>query len=769
MSYNTKYILSYCNRNMVPLRVELQLWDYVGEQFIVVNDNQYLQDLEGKYVVSNIDGEYDYQRDKNSIEAGANPFTLSYQNDLGKKGGCIRATSAEMGFFEDLQFNIDDLSTSDETEIRCVFYYNNEIEWIGFVYPDFFNVAIEENPLINLTASDRIGALKHVDYEITQDIEDKVSYLDIIRLCLKETGLELNINVICGIYSDEIPSETSDADFEGYEKVNPLEHAFVSEWRLYKDIEKKELHDCYTILKSILAQFNCLLTQYKGEWWIVNKYELELGYGILFEYDTNGTLLGISRETMPEVYFSSVNVGAEKISHPAGAKNTILLDNGQDMIYPLNYSLDSDNELLSSVEYWTAKAGTTSETTLDIPASYNGNGSISSTYPNDIREVKIKESNITVLSNDTTNFAPVPDKVIGNSFILESTKFKVVTLDKKKSSFTVNVKGTGKPNTAIMIGLFMEIEEGNIPGVKHYFSLQNRIDIENNYTGDNRFVLVSDINSSGQITVYPFGFEDKFNSLNIAVEQEWNLDINIAAGSQQSYDIETAKFFVRIYPNSAFKKNTYNPDLTEIHNVLKNFTITFKNDNQNPIGTVFQTKLTEGKFTTPTEQQTAFYGDYQTFGQNGYFYAYREDSLSIHYNASGERLKNWYTNSDSSRQPLLLHSLRQFTFQYGKAHDILSNIGFDMERINPFAHYAVRCRSEKKILVNPEDDYLQEKNSKYITATIGKYLNSKRFVFVEGKIDYLRSHFEGVLAQIRTNEVQRQEYIYSYFEQGDIS
>ena len=68
MSYNTKYILSYCNRLGKSLRVEIQLWDYVGETFILVNQTDYLQDQEGAFVTSNIDGEYDPERDKNLIE-----------------------------------------------------------------------------------------------------------------------------------------------------------------------------------------------------------------------------------------------------------------------------------------------------------------------------------------------------------------------------------------------------------------------------------------------------------------------------------------------------------------------------------------------------------------------------------------------------------------------------------------------------------------------------------------------------------------------------
>src|SRR5690606_21361016 len=121
-----------------------------------------------------------------------------------------------------------------------------------------------------------------------------------------------------------------------------------------------------------------------------------------------------------------------------------------------------------------------------------------------------------------------------------------------------------------------------------------------NYTGNNRFVRIEDINTEGPLTVYPFGFENKFNSEDVAVDQEWNIDMDIAAAAEQDFDINTAKFFFRVYPNRAFKKSqegnnpAYNIDLTEINNVLKEVTVTFKNDNQTPKGTVFQSLLTSG-------------------------------------------------------------------------------------------------------------------------------------------------------------------------------
>src|SRR5690606_32789818 len=113
MAYNTKYILNFCNRKRVPIRVEIQIKDYVGESFILVNEDDYLLDSEGRYITTNIDGAYDPDRDKNAIEGGGQPFVLTYQNDESEKSGAIRATKASMQFFENLLFNIDDLATSD--------------------------------------------------------------------------------------------------------------------------------------------------------------------------------------------------------------------------------------------------------------------------------------------------------------------------------------------------------------------------------------------------------------------------------------------------------------------------------------------------------------------------------------------------------------------------------------------------------------------------------------------------------------------------------
>lgn len=776
MAYNTKYILNFCNRKRVPIRVEIQIKDYVGEAFILVNEDDYLLDAEGRYITTNIDGAYDPDRDKNAIEGGGQPFVLTYQNDESGKSGAIRATKASMQFFENLLFNIDDLATSDETEIRTVLHYDNELEWIGYVIPDFFNVEITQNPLINLTAQDRIGILKDVSYPLFSDIVNRVRYIDIVANILKQTDLTLNINVVCQMYCNQFPDYGPADDYADYELTNPLYDGWVNEYRIATNVETEETLNCYEVLQSIMNQFNCLITQYKGEWWIVNKYDQSFGGGIRFVYDYNGQYQSMDRVEFGETNFNLINTGGQRSLIPAGAKNTVLLDHGPEMIYPLNHSLFSDSIFPAAIRHWYFNTGSsTLQMLFNIPALYNPDGSIADTYENEVRELRNNQYRITTLSGDTVNYPPVPAQVIGDSWLMQSEKFDVVTMDKKKSSFELLVRGTGKPYTALMIGMFMEIEEAGIPGVKYYFSLQNEVsDDGQSYTGNNRFVIIPDINVDTSIVVYPFGFENKFRSANVAVDQEWKVSMDIAAGSHQNYDINTAKFFFRVYPNNAFKKPedgnnpSYNIDLTEISNVLKEIRVTFKNDNQTPKGTVFQTLLTSGKFTMPTDQKTVLFGDYQTTGQNGYFYKYREDSLSIQYNENGTRLKDWFTKYDSQINPQLMHTLRQMTYAYGQAHDELK-IGFELGNVNPLAQFAIRCYSDKRIIVNPEDEFLLDGRNRYITSRIGRYLNNKRFVLVEGSIDYLRSEFDGKIAQIRTAETDHQEYIYSQFDNDDIS
>ena len=748
--FRTKYILKYCNGSGVPLRVELQIKDYVGETFIIVNENEYLKDEYNNYITANIDGDYDPDRDMNKIVSSGNPFTLVYSNDESQKNGTIRATHSNMSFYEDMVFNIDDLATSDETGIRCKFFYNNEIEWIGFVTPDFFNVEIVSNPIINLTASDRIGILKDISYPITGFYTDsRVNYASIISKILKLTGLELNINILADFYCDE-----------NDDNQNAFLDTYVSELRFVKSEENQDTLDCYTVLKSICDTFNCFFTQYKGEWWVVNKEQIENGVGNVFKLDFEGNYIEDYEFIQDESSFGIIDAGGERTLIPAGGKNTYLLEHGENTLYPKNRTFKGSR--LVTMSGWSFRATPLTTLQNELPIEYNHDGSWEWTkWYEDSRDwLTVSDSRYYTISEDPPQNIPVIISDQGN-YISESDKFDIPSMDGNKMSFDLSVKAIGKPYTAVRLMLILQFDD---PVYKYaflskfedgwYFNFQK-------FINDNDF---TNIDTGTNVNVIGVTFENKYGNRNIAAEQNFKISVDAAAGaSQQHLDLNKAKMFVRIYSN-ATAGTSINPK--SVTNVIKEIKIDFKSDSETPKGTVYQNTI-EGNFTKPTDERKVLTGDYQIFGQNGYFYRYREDSRSIQYSESGERTENWTTILNDSKEPLLVHALRQHTKTYARSHDEL-RIGFFTDRINVLSKFALKCISRRVHLVNEDEDHINTNDNKHILVNSSRYFDRKRFIFVEGEIDYYRQHFKGILAQTVNLETDTDEYIYSYFDKEDI-
>jgi len=436
------------------------------------------------------------------------------------------------------------------------------------------------------------------------------------------------------------------------------------------------------------------------------------------------------------------------------------------LIYPYNSQLKVvDNKL----PYWELFLNTL---TTDIAYEFESNGNIKYTYNASVPAVRTWNQEISTLTNTSYEDLEfrIPFIVDDINFpILESEKFTIPTLDKRKTSFKVKVNAVGKPESSLMVGIYIEFNDNPSQPDYAVYSPETNPN-KGSFTGNNYFFFTrkDGVDTLDKKRAYPLTFGNKYNNKNIAVEESFELNVTAANGIDQNYDLSKAKMFVKVFCTSIFKnsKHNFNNEITRLDSYVKSLSMQFVNDDQIPKGVVYQTML-QGRFTKPTERRNLMWGDFQTFGQNGYFYKYREDSLSIIYNQAGQMTKDWYTPWDNSRQPLLLHSLRQLTKTYARAHDEL-RIGFDLKRIDPFSHYAIRCVSEQYIQVDESNDYLQDNQTRYITANIGKYLNNKRFILVEGTIDYLRSSFTGVLAEIVNTEKETTEYIYSYFEDSNI-
>lgn len=757
--FRTKYILKYCNGSGVPLRVELQIKDYVGETFIIVNEDEYLKDEYNNYITANIDGEYDPDRDMNKIVSSGNPFTLVYSNDESQKNGTIRATHSNMSFYEDMLFNIDDLATSDETGIRCKFFYNNEIEWIGFVTPDFFNVEIVSNPIINLTASDRIGILKDISYPITDFYTDsRVNYAGIISKILKLTGLELNINILADFYCDE-----------NDDNQNAFLDTYVSELRFVKSEENQDTLDCYTVLKSICDTFNCFFTQYKGEWWIVNKEQIEEGVGNVFKLDSEGEYIEDYEFLQDESSFGIIDAGGERTLIPAGGKNTYIYNHGENTLYPKNRTLKGN---VDEVKGWDRKPGDTDDIDLDVsvPIRYRDGGSWLEWFDDTRPWLTVGKTEKIVSTWTPGSIIDPPGTSAQGDYILESDKFDIPVQRSDSINFDLTIKAVGKPWTMARVMVVLEFDD---PVYKYAFLREERdsnnegltgnVDfIFNKFNGDTDYTNISSGTNNNLIGVW---FENEYRNDNIAVQLEKTVSLKAAAGEHQgNLDLRNAKMFVRIYPNK-----WYRPDIDEtmdVFNKIKEITIDFKSDDETPKGTVYQSFLLDN-FTKPTKEREVLTGDYQTFGQNGYLYAGREDSRSIQYSESGERTENWTTILSDSKEPLLVHVLRQHTKTYARSHDEL-RIGFFTDRINVLSKLALKCISRRVHLVNEDEDHINTNDNKHILVNSSRYFDRKRFIFVEGEIDYYRQHFKGILAQTVNLETDTDEYIYSYFDKEDI-
>ena len=247
------------------------------------------------------------------IEGTATPFVLNYKMDKSDKSGHVMSSSADISIFETPTFNIDNLKTSSETEIKVEHYINGVLDWSGFVIPDFFSKTIGTPATVEMVASDRLGTLKGVTLSGLAQYE---SMRDLAVDCLAKTGLTLPLYTM--------------ADFGNAGQTNAFFKALGLSGRL-SDTKGRNI-SCYNILKSILVASDSKLVQQSGAWYIVNKFQHEQGVGNLFSTLTAST--AYSEQT---VNFSDVHVGARRTIIPVAATTGVFHEFGGGRSYPDNF------------------------------------------------------------------------------------------------------------------------------------------------------------------------------------------------------------------------------------------------------------------------------------------------------------------------------------------------------------------------------------------------------------------------------------------------
>ena len=253
-----------------------------------------------------------------TVEGTSEPFVLFYNNDKGDKSGSFRSSGADINIYETTEFNIDELKTSNETEISVKYYINNILNWSGFVIPDFFSETITGGQgVVSMVASDRLGTLKGATLS---ELSAKVSNRLLADACLAQTGLSLPLYTM--------------ADFTG-DGTN----IFNSEVLSQRMVDTKGRNvSCYDILSSILEETNSLIVQRNGAWYIVNKLQLEAGSGSLYNSPVTS-----SEWVDNTVNFSNVSVGARRTITPVAAAVGVYHEHGGGRLHPDNYDFSGGN------------------------------------------------------------------------------------------------------------------------------------------------------------------------------------------------------------------------------------------------------------------------------------------------------------------------------------------------------------------------------------------------------------------------------------------
>jgi hypothetical protein len=244
------------------------------------------------------------------VEGSANPFTLSYKLDKNDKSGHIMTSSADIEIFETATFNIDDLKTSNETELKVEYFEDNVLTWSGFILPDFFSREIGSPNIVRMTASDRLTALKGITLS---DLPAKVSLRSLIELSLAQTGLSLALVAQIQINQGS---------------TNILDSEILSQ-RL-TDTRGRSI-SCYDILMSIMVATNSTIRQRAGQWVVYNKLEHEL--------------------RTPTIFFDKVEKGAIRTIQPVASSVGVYQEFGGNRLHPNNY--DFSNGLTN----WTSRNG----------------------------------------------------------------------------------------------------------------------------------------------------------------------------------------------------------------------------------------------------------------------------------------------------------------------------------------------------------------------------------------------------------------------------
>jgi hypothetical protein len=167
---------------------------------------------------------------------------------------------------------VDAMFESVFREWKVVKYKAAAIEWVGWLIPqNYARNYVKRGDVYNISISaiDALATLKDIeftDFSTGDQFSDRVSLIETVQRALEHTGLELDFRVQLNTWctNDSLMTSSQCA----FDTVS------CSNYRFTTTVDGREVNDsCYSILQKVLKDFNCILRQSDGFYWIENVQE----------------------------------------------------------------------------------------------------------------------------------------------------------------------------------------------------------------------------------------------------------------------------------------------------------------------------------------------------------------------------------------------------------------------------------------------------------------------------------------------------------------
>lgn len=214
--------------------------------------------------------------------------------------------SVELEANQEMTFN--DLWSEDEKTYKVEYYRDFVLKFQGWLNPEgWFENWVESNWMVTFDCVDGLGYLQDLSFvdENGFQFTGRKSYIEILYLALKRTGLDLPINVSIGIEYNGMDSSK-----------NVLTQVYANTERYIKDdggdTGSGTIMSCDEVIRDILEPFTAILTSKDGQWYICKPNELYSNTEVVFNTFRYFANNGILQSAVSKVLSTALNIGIDK-------------------------------------------------------------------------------------------------------------------------------------------------------------------------------------------------------------------------------------------------------------------------------------------------------------------------------------------------------------------------------------------------------------------------------------------------------------------------